>query len=67
MLWLIASNAAVLAPAPRTAQASAVIRVERGAPANLEEWQRPSATQRREIIVDDGQGRRVLVRLFEYQ
>lgn len=66
MLWLTASVAAV-APSPATAQASATVRVVRPGVANREEWRRPSTAQRREIVIDDGQGHRVRVRLFEYQ
>lgn len=67
MLWFIAVSAAAPAPSPAAAQASATIRVVRAEPANQQEWQGRSATQRREIIIDDGHGRPVRVRLFEYQ
>jgi hypothetical protein len=67
MLWLIASNAVVLAAAPQRVSAIATIRVVRSASASGKEWQRPSTAQRREIIIDDGRGRPVLLRLFEYQ
>jgi hypothetical protein len=43
------------------------VRVERAAPANLEEWRRQSPAQRREIIIDDGRGGLIRLRLFEYQ
>jgi len=68
MLLLILSNAAaVSAPVRPTVNSTATVRIERPAVASRERWEHLPEQKRREIIVRDGDGRPLLVRVIEYQ
>ena len=68
MLPLPNSDPAVLAsPPPAIAQAVATIRIERPAVANSKSWAEAPRSSRREIVIQDERGQRILVRLVDYQ
>ena len=67
MLLFIASNVIASVNPPQSASAVARIRVERGVAASAKEWQRPSPAKRREIIIEDRHGQKILLRLLEFE
>lgn len=68
MFFLVAATAgAALSSPSATAQAKAMVRIERPAIANEEEWKGPPQQRRRERIIKDERGGRQLQRLFEYE
>lgn len=68
MFFFVAAAAAALSSPSATAQAKAMVRVERPAIANEEEWKgRPMQQRHRERIIKDERGERQLQRLFEYE
>jgi hypothetical protein len=48
-------------------QATASVRVQRSRPVNEYEWKHTPKLSRRETVVQDDQGRLLLLRLVEYQ
>jgi hypothetical protein len=68
MLLLIAASVQSFAPPVRAAaQAKASVRIEQPATASRKAWDHSAKGSRREIVVRDEQGRRILVRVIEYQ
>ncbi len=68
MLLPIVSHApAHLPQALSQAQSMAAVRIERPAIANAREWEKAPKSSRREIIILNEDGQRVLVRLIEYE
>lgn len=69
MFFLVAAAAAAATLSPSaTAQAKAMVRIERPALASEEEWKRSAMRQnRRERIIKNERGEQQLQRLFEYE
>jgi hypothetical protein len=64
LVALAVSQAAPPLP-PVRLQASATVRIERPVSASRTDWDRLPASQRREVIARDEQGRPVLLRIVE--
>jgi hypothetical protein len=67
MLPPIAVHAPDPAPPRAVATATATVRVERPATASKEDWEHAPRSARRELIVRDKDGQRVLLRLIEFE
>jgi hypothetical protein len=59
--------AALAVSPPPAPQATATIRIERPVKASRADWERLPPQSKREVIVRDEQGRRLLLRLVENQ
>ena len=59
--------AVLAATPPPKVQATATVRIERPVKANLEEWEKLPPQSKREVVISDEQGRRVLLRVVENQ
>lgn len=67
MLFIAAIVAAVPPPALSAPQARAAVRIERPQRAGADQWERAPRESKREAIIRDEQGRRLLLRTIEQQ
>jgi hypothetical protein len=67
MLLLLAHALSAPPPVRTQVQATASVRIERAATANLKEWEKSPKDSRREIVVRDERGQSVRVRVIDYQ
>lgn len=68
LLSMMAAAAQLEAPQPTLrAIATVSVRIERPAKAGREEWDRVPESRKSEVVVQDKDGRPVLLRLVEYQ
>jgi hypothetical protein len=61
------TNDATSSPAFARTQVEASVRIEHPAAANKKEWERSPSSSRREILIRDEDGKRVLVRVIQYE
>jgi hypothetical protein len=52
---------------PPSTHATVTVRIERPAVATRDDWERAPSASRREMIIRDERGQRIIVRLIEYQ
>jgi hypothetical protein len=63
-VFLLAFLAAVPSP---TMQATATVRIERPVKVSRDEWEKLPSQSKREVVITDEQGRRLLLRVVENQ